>query len=394
MRGRLLIVEPHRFRRYEPLYAAIEARGWKTTVKDAGEPALLDWFAKVKSFRPAPSAWRRNRTRVWSRLSRTPLAYRYRSWNCSRDLARAGGSYDLVLQVGGMYSHSWPAPQQPYAMMCDCTVKLGEGIPASGVDFESAAAARRWYDIEGQLYRRAGFIFTTSHAVRRSLIDFYGVDESRVMAVGLGANCAAAPGFVPSYDSKTILYVGYEFERKGGLVLLEAFRRVVQEIPDAQLLIAGPPRVAGPLPPNTHLLGPLGPAALSKAFARASVFVMPSYFEPYAIVWLEAMSHGLPCIGTDWCTVSEVITDGETGLIAPVGNASALAERMSFLLRRPELMRTMGQRGRERALREFTWDVVAAKIDRQLAGLIAEPGVPSGALSHPAPMPLVQASQS
>jgi glycosyltransferase involved in cell wall biosynthesis len=165
--------------------------------------------------------------------------------------------------------------------------------------------------------------------------------------------------------------VGYEFERKGGDVLLAAFERVAAEIPDAELLIAGPPRIPGPLPRGARLLGRLAPRQLRPVYTRASVFVMPSLFEPFGLVFLEAMEHKLPCIGSDRCAMPEIIVDGETGLLAPAGDAQALAERIIYLLRRPDTMRQMGERGRARVRQIFTWQVVARKIDERLGELLA-----------------------
>ncbi len=141
-------------------------------------------------------------------------------------------------------------------------------------------------------------------------------------------------------------------------------------MPDAELLIAGPPRVAGPLPPGVRLLGRLEPAELSRLYARASLFVMPSLFEPFGQVFLEAMEHALPCVGSDRGAIPEIIVNGTTGLIAPAGDPRALAERIIDLLRRPDTMRLMGERGRARVRERFTWPAVARRIDAGLLELL------------------------
>src|SRR6266446_829655 len=224
-------------------------------------------------------------------------------------------------------------PALRYAIVCDCTVKLGEGEPLSGVEFASAASARRWYALERMLYRRAGYVFSASDYVTRSLVGDYGVDPARAVTVGEGSRLEASDGPTKHYDGKTILYVGYEFERKGGEILLAAFERVTAEIRDAELLIAGPSRLAGPLPRGVRLLGPASSQELSQLYERASIFVMPSLFEPFGQVFLEAMEHRLPCVGSDRGAIPEIIVNGTTGLIAPAGDPRALAERIIYLLR-------------------------------------------------------------
>lgn len=369
-RGRLLIINLRGFQRADPLYLELAALGWKTTVLDIAEPALLRWSALARSFRPSLARWRRRFERTANRLSRTALAFKYKSRRCGRLIKKSGAKYDLILQGGGMFAPGWPPPAQRYALVCDCTVKLGEGERLSGVDFASSTGAERWYALERMLYRSAGCVFSASDWVTRSLIGDYGVDPAHVVTVGEGCNFETSDGLPKHYDGKTILYVGYEFERKGGEVLLAAFERVAAEIRDAELLIAGPPRLAAPLPRGVRLFGTISRQELSQLYARASVFVMPSLFEPFGLVFLEAMEHRLPCIGSDKCAIPEIIVDGETGFLTPAGDASALAEKIISLLRRPETMRAMGERGRERVRGFFTWQAVARRIDERLVELL------------------------
>lgn len=370
-RGHLLIVNVRGFQRADPLYRELAALGWKTTVLDVEEPTFLRWYARARSFRPGVARWRRRWERVAERLARTPLAFKSKSRAYGRLIEKSGAPYDLILQGGAMFAPGWPVPAKPYAILCDCTVKLGEGEARSGVDFASPTSAARWYALEGMLYRNAACVFSASQYVSRSLFQDYAVDPGRVVTVGEGCRLQAPAGSPRSYDGKTILYVGYEFQRKGGEVLLAAFEKVVAEVPDAELLIAGPRRVAAPLSRGVTWLGPLSASELSRLYARASLFVMPSLFEPFGQVFLEAMEHGLPCVGSDRCAMPEIIVDGETGLIAPAGDAEALAQKITYLLRRPHTMRRMGERGRQRVRTFFTWPAVAARIDARLVELIA-----------------------
>jgi len=369
-RGRLLIVNVRGFKRADALYRELRALGWDTTVVDVDEPALLRWYARARAFRPSLARWRQRVERVAGRLARTAFAFRYRSRRYGRLIEQSGAKYDLILQGGGMFAPAWPLPTTRYAIFCDCTVKLGEGEILSGVDFASAASAAKWYALEASLYRHAGRVFSASEWVRDSLLRDYGVEPGRAVTVGEGSSLRAPDSALTRHDSRTILYVGYEFQRKGGEVLLAAFEKVAAEIPDAELVIAGPPRVARPLPPRVRLLGRLEPAELSRLYARASLFVMPSLFEPFGQVFLEAMEHALPCVGSDRGAIPEIIVDGRTGLIAPAGDPRALAERIIYLLHRPDTMRLMGERGRARVRERFTWPAVARRIDAGLLELL------------------------
>jgi glycosyltransferase involved in cell wall biosynthesis len=365
-RGRLLIVNIRGFRRLDPFYRELAALGWRTTVLDVDEPAPLRWYARARAFRPTPARWRRRLQQVAGRLARTAFAFEYKSRQYGRLLTKSAAEFDLILQGGAMFAPTWPPPTSRYALFCDCTVKLGEGQTQSGVDFASPESARRWYALEAPFYRNASRIFAASDWVRQSLLRDYGVAPERVVTVGEGSSVRAPEGRRRTYDGRTILYVGYEFERKGGEVLLAAFEKVTAEIPGAELLIAGPPRVTRSLPPRAQLLGPVPPAELSRLYSRSSLFVMPSLFEPFGLVFLEAMEHALPCIGSDRGAIPEIIEDGKSGLIAPAGDAAALAERIASLLRRPDTMRSMGECGRQRVRERFTWPRAARRADAEL----------------------------
>lgn len=371
IRGDLVIAAPAGLGRIGGLYRELGALGWRVDLHEVEDPPALEWGGRLAGRWP-PAAGGHSARRAWDRVQRSPWAFERRSRATERAIAPAARGAACVLQVGGMSSPA-RAARGPYTLFLDCTVKLGEGLPYGGTDFASPRAAERWYARERGLYQGAGAIFTASEWVRRSLIADYGVPPDRAVAVGEGCNLPA-PGLEResggnTVSSNTVLYVGYEFERKGGAVLLDAFRRVRAAVPGAELLIAGPRRIAGELPPGARLLGPVPRDELARLYSRASVFVLPSLFEPFGLVLLEAMEHAVPCVASDLCAIPEIVVDGETGLLVPAAHPPALAERIVRLLRDPGLARRMGESGRRRVRERFTWPAVARRVDRRLAAL-------------------------
>ena len=83
--------------------------------------------------------------------------------------------------------------------------------------------------------------------------------------------------------------------------------------------------------------------------------------ELLSLVALESMACGTPVVATQCGALPEVVQDGVTGFLVPPGNANALWEKIRFLLDRPERASAMGSAGRERVLREFTWDRVVGR---------------------------------
>ena len=177
-----------------------------------------------------------------------------------------------------------------------------------------------------------------------------------------------------------VIFVGRITRQKGVPVLLRAASGL---IPDAQLvLLAGAADTAEQLAEVTELVNGLRadrsgviwiPEMLPKPeviqlLTHATVFACPSIYEPLGIVNLEAMACGTAVVGSRTGGIPEVVADGETGLLVPVGEPEPLAEALNVLLRDPDRAEAMGQAGRKRAVSEFGWPAIAA----QTADLYAE----------------------
>jgi glycosyltransferase involved in cell wall biosynthesis len=167
----------------------------------------------------------------------------------------------------------------------------------------------------------------------------------------------------------TVLFVGREFDRKGGDVLLRAFRRVRARLPQARLVVAGPATwtteeagvsFLGHLPKH-H---PDSRERLRQAYEGADVFCLPTRYEPFGIVFLEAMYYGLPVVATRVWAVPEIVEDGVTGFTVARDDDAALADRLLLLLQDRSLAQRMGEAGRSRAEMRFTWAAAAAIIAR------------------------------
>jgi len=177
-----------------------------------------------------------------------------------------------------------------------------------------------------------------------------------------------------------VIFVGRITRQKGVPVLLRAASRLIGE---AQLvLLAGAADTPEQLAEVTELVDGLRtsrsgviwiPEMLPKPeviqlLTHATVFACPSIYEPLGIVNLEAMACGTAVVGSRTGGIPEVVADGETGLLVPVGEPEPLADALNVLLRDPDRAEAMGQAGRKRAVSEFAWPAIAA----QTADLYAE----------------------
>jgi len=108
-------------------------------------------------------------------------------------------------------------------------------------------------------------------------------------------------------------------------------------------------------------VGKLSRPDLLREYARAQFFVLPSIFEPFGIVLLEAMAAGLPVVASRVGGIPEIVQEGRTGLLVDPGNPGALAEALRLLLRDEVRRKSMGRDARERVTR-YDWDLIVPRI--------------------------------
>jgi glycosyltransferase involved in cell wall biosynthesis len=119
--------------------------------------------------------------------------------------------------------------------------------------------------------------------------------------------------------------------------------------------------VAGDGPLRRRVPGALGFVPhddLQQLYARAAVVACPSRREGFGVACLEAMAHGRPVVATSVGGLRDLVVEGETGLVVPPGDPSALRGALTRLLADPELRRTLGAGGRRRAQERFSWSAV------------------------------------
>ncbi|NDJ76695.1 MAG: glycosyltransferase family 4 protein [Chloroflexi bacterium] len=181
----------------------------------------------------------------------------------------------------------------------------------------------------------------------------------------------------PEKTGPVVLATGGVKERKGTHMLVAALARVVQQVPDVQLVVTGgqEPAYLARLQSQIARLGladrVLLPGHVTQCellgwYQSADVFALPSQnvgqkFEGFGLVFLEAGACGLPVIGTTGSGVEEAVIDGETGLLVPQDDADALADAIVRLLTDRALHQRLGTAGREHA-RQQDWSHIAERV--------------------------------
>ena len=340
-------------------------------VVDVYDAALRSWpraVAAMLSYHPTKARWRQ-------RYGLGAIPFFVKSMSAGRALTAHAAAYDAVIQIGATFSVSRARrPNVPYVLYCDSNIAHSRrGTPYSAAsrlsEREYAAAMQR----EKSIYDSADRIWTMSDALAESFRRDFGQPSEKIRTIYAGMN--NPPGdVVDARRLPRILFVGKDHERKGSGVLLQSFEIVRRAIPDAEL------HMVGRSPGETDPFGVVsygvvsrdnqdGRVLLDGLFATSSVFCMPSRYEPFGIAFVEAMSAGLPCIGTTKWAMPELIEHGETGYLVADGAVDELANALIAILRDPINAARMGARGRDRALSRFTWDRVAARAITDLNAL-------------------------
>lgn len=234
-----------------------------------------------------------------------------------------------------------------------------------GLVRRSALRARARFALDAWCARRAALHFPYTRWAAAPLVDDCGVPAERVHAINVGIDLERWPyaphGEDAAPERPKILFVGGDFERKGGPLLVELFRRRFAGVAELHLVTRQPPR---DLPPgafaHTHLV-PNDPR-LRALYAGADLFVLPTRADMSSFACLEAMATGLPVVATRVGGVTELVRDGTTGYLVAPDDADALAARIRLLLDDPALRRRLGAAGRSVVEDEYNAAVNVPRI--------------------------------
>jgi phosphatidylinositol alpha-1,6-mannosyltransferase len=204
--------------------------------------------------------------------------------------------------------------------------------------------------------------------------------NARLTVIHNGVHVSQFQRSVPMPEKRglTVLASGGVKARKGTHLLVAALALVREQVPDVQLIVTG--RQDSPaylaeieqqitalgLTDHVHLLGLIAEDKLLGWYQNADLFVLPALnvgdkFEGFGLVFLEAGACGLPVIGTTGSGVEEAVIDGETGLLVPQNDVSALADAILRLLHDDTLRERIGAAGRKHA-QDQDWSAVAARV--------------------------------
>ena len=217
----------------------------------------------------------------------------------------------------------------------------------------------------------ADYYITITKQMERDLTEL-GITTNRIIYL---PNSIDVNSFYPKGEKEDnlLLYLGRIVPVKGLHVLLESLRYIKQS---THLVIVGPigdfkyyqsikEHIERENRKGKHkitYLGTVPQPELMKIYQKSSIFILPSFWEAFPVVILEALSCETPVITTPVGGNPEVIRNFENGILVPVNNPLKLAEAINFMLDNKDNRTKMGQKGRELVTKNFSVEVIAKRL--------------------------------
>jgi len=270
------------------------------------------------------------------------------------------------------------------AMIVKKFLKIPYFVSCHGMDILTAARDSRKKKLMNKILEQASGVMANSEFTKKELIKL-AVPESKIIVV---YPCATKKeGIVPEKileiknrlglaDKKIILTVGRLVRRKGQDKVIEAIPKVLERVPQAIYVMIGD----GPEKENLKskieklklenevlLLGEVSEEKKRAFYQLCDLFIMTPWqigadVEGFGTVYLEANQFGKPVVAGRSGGVAEAVVDGVTGLIVDPENINQISEAVIKLLTDEVLAKKMGEQGRERAEKEFGWEIQTEKL--------------------------------
>ena len=309
------------------------------------------------------------------------------------DMLAAGVELGDRLEFDLVHGHDWLV-----ANACDHLARRFDAPLVTTIHATEYGRHQGWVDDHPQSYihgverwitNRSQRVIACSAYMREQIADIFGVADARITVIPNGidpldlpqsdpAELARLRGEFAAPQERLVLLIGRLVYEKGFQLALEAMPRVIAAAPGTRFLVAGSgtheeelKRQAEELGLMEHgtFLGWIGDDVLHTLYGIADLTVVPSIYEPFGLVALEAMASGCPCIVADTGGLREVVPHEEAGLRFAARDPEALAEVAIRVLSDPELEARLIAEAKEH-VRRFDWGDVAAQTAAVYAELV------------------------
>jgi len=258
-------------------------------------------------------------------------------------------------------------PGQRHYLFCDTTWHLA-ALHSTNLHVLGSRLRRMAEWLDRRSYRQMTHVFAIGQHVRDDLIAHYGMPADRVTAVGTGRGRLEPFSGAKPYDSGQILFVAkLRAEEKGISLLAQAFAIAVRRNPSLKLLLIGRQdfkqyeRIQ-----NVTARAFVSDAELQQAFENAALFAMPARYEPWGLVYLEALACRTPILAMARNAGPEFCDNGRCGFLLEREDPQALADLLLSALADPVRLQEMGRHGQAMVLERYRWD---STMDRMIRAM-------------------------
>jgi glycogen(starch) synthase len=299
-----------------------------------------------------------------------------------------------------VHAHDWLAAHAGIALADARDVPLVATVHATEAGRNAGRLVtplqQQVHSVEWWLARRADALITCSAAMCREVDWLFGPALAPVEVVPNGIAprewtvapqdaAAARTRWVPD-GGPLLVYFGRLEHEKGVQDLLAALPRIRRGHPGTRLLVVGTGTQRDVLVEQARtapchgvdFAGHLPDGELAAAVAAADAVVLPSHYEPFGIVALEAAAAGAPLVVARSGGLAEVVVDGETGLSFAPRDVAGLADAVGRVLDDPPAAARRAARARERLATDFAWAAIAARTAAVYGAARRRPPVPLG----------------
>jgi glycogen(starch) synthase len=275
---------------------------------------------------------------------------------------------DVVHAHDWLVAHSAIALAECYDVPMVSTIHATEAGRHSG--WVSGALSRQVHAIESWLVRESDSLIACSASMAEEITELFGPGLSEITVIRNGIDAARWPFAArrPRTGPAELLYLGRLEYEKGVHEAIAALPRIRRTHPGTTLTIAGEGTQQDWLVAQarkhrvlkaTRFVGHLGHDELLAVLHRADAAVLPSHYEPFGIVALEAAAAGTPLVTSNIGGLGEAVIKGRTGVSCPPRDVAALAEAVRTVLDDPAAAQRRARAARERLTSNFDWQTVA-----------------------------------
>ena len=267
---------------------------------------------------------------------------------------------EVLPEVDGVFMHT-----TTLALLCvdlfrkKAAVLSTDGTPANKRNMRSAyglkeqgrlreRAKRALY---GSVYGTAAGLVGWSNWAKQSFVEDYGYREEHVAVIPPGVDVDQFVAGDRNHELPRILFVGGDFERKGGGLLLDVFRQRLRG--RAELILVTRDNVQSEPGVTVHRDVRANSPELRELYATSDLFVLPTLADCFSLVLMEALAASIPVVATRVGGIPDIVLEGKTGHLLEPGDSGALGDAVEALVTDAGRRRSMGENGRADALQRF-----------------------------------------